>query len=42
VDLADPRAAIARAAGVLGLQVQGECLADVLAQAVRAWGARFP
>src|SRR5437763_1512170 len=42
VDLADPRATIARAAAVLGLPVQGETLADVLAHAVRAWGVRFP
>jgi glutamyl-Q tRNA(Asp) synthetase len=42
VDLANPRAAIAQAASVLGLPVQGGSLPEVLAHAVRAWGARFP
>lgn len=42
LDLHDPRAAVVRAASVLGLQAQGDTLADVLAHAQRAWGARFP
>lgn len=42
LDLADPRAAVVQAAGVLGLQPEGSTLADVLAHAVRAWAARWP
>jgi glutamyl-Q tRNA(Asp) synthetase len=42
LDLSDPRAAVVQAASVLGLQVEGATLPDVLAHAVRGWGARFP
>ena len=43
LDLADPRAAVASAAAVLGIRLPAEgTLADALAQAVRAWGARWP
>lgn len=43
VELGDPRAAVARAAGVLGLPLPEEgTLADALGRLVAAWGARFP
>jgi len=43
LDLADPRAAVAAAAMVLGIPVAGGApLAETLAQAVAAWGARWP
>ena len=43
VDLSDPAAALAMAARVLGISVDaGSGVAELLAQAVRAWGARYP
>ena len=43
LDVSDPAAALARAAGVLGLTVDARSgVAGLLGQAVRAWGARFP
>jgi len=43
LDLADPLAAVGAAAAVLGIPVgESRTLADALAAAVQAWGARFP
>jgi glutamyl-Q tRNA(Asp) synthetase len=43
LDLSDPRAAVAAAAAVLGIALPAQgTLADALAQAVRAWAARWP
>lgn len=43
LELADPHAAVVRAAAVLGLALPAQgTLADALAQAIRAWGKRFP
>jgi glutamyl-Q tRNA(Asp) synthetase len=43
LDLADPCAALSAAAAVLGIAVPPQApLPDLLAQAVRAWGARWP
>jgi glutamyl-Q tRNA(Asp) synthetase len=43
LDLTDPRAAISAAAAVLGIALPPQAaLPDLLAQAVRAWGARWP
>jgi glutamyl-Q tRNA(Asp) synthetase len=43
VDVSRPRDALARAAGLLGLEVEAHSdLPQLLAQAVRAWAARFP
>lgn len=42
LELGDPRAAVLRAAAVLGLQPQGGTLADLLSAAVRLWAARYP
>lgn len=42
-DLSDPRAAVAQAVATLGLSLPAAgALPDVLAQAVRAWAARYP
>lgn len=43
LDLSEPRAAVAAAAAVLGIALPAQgTLADALAQAVRAWAARWP
>ena len=43
LDLTDPRAAISAAAAALGIALPPQAaLPDLLAQAVRAWGARWP
>lgn len=43
LDLADPRATVARAAAVLGIALPPDgTLADALAQATRAWAKLFP
>ena len=43
LDLRDPRAAVAAAASVLGIALPpGGTLPDALAEAVRAWGRRWP
>jgi len=43
VDVSQPAAALAAAARVLGIVPEARaCVADLLAQCVRAWGARFP
>jgi glutamyl-Q tRNA(Asp) synthetase len=43
LDLGDPRTAVAAAAAVLGISLAPQsCLGDMLAQAVRTWGDRWP
>jgi glutamyl-Q tRNA(Asp) synthetase len=43
VDVSDAASALASAAGVLGLRVDAHCsVGELLAQAVRAWGTRYP
>jgi glutamyl-Q tRNA(Asp) synthetase len=43
VDVSDPSAALAAAARVLGIAVDARSpVSELLAQAVRAWGARYP
>lgn len=42
LDVSDPRAAVLAAAAVLGLEVDGADLGDVLSASVRAWASRWP
>jgi glutamyl-Q tRNA(Asp) synthetase len=41
LELSDAASALRKAAAVLGLQVEGGSVAEVLAQAVESWRARF-